>query len=62
VPLYGGASAVHRSYDDANCSARLACRVANGLPGSMMAFSWDRCVCSCHRLPWMSTWLRLIAT
>mmetsp|Transcript_27453 Transcript_27453/g.80439 ORF Transcript_27453/g.80439 Transcript_27453/m.80439 type:complete len:234 (+) Transcript_27453:1275-1976(+) len=41
VPLYGGATAVDRTYDDANCSARLACREANGLPGSMLSFSWD---------------------
>jgi len=41
VPIFGGATGVHRSYDDANCSARLACRVAAGLPGSMMAFSWE---------------------
>ena len=41
VPLFGGASRVHRSYDDANCSARLACREAAGLPGSMLRFSWD---------------------
>lgn len=41
VPLYCGATAVDRTYDDGNCSARLACRRALGLPGSMMEFSWD---------------------
>jgi dipeptidase len=41
VPLYGGAVAVHRSYDDGNCSARLACRQGLGLPGYMMSFDWD---------------------
>jgi len=41
VPLHGGATAVHRTYDDGNCSARLACRKELGLPGSMMDFSWD---------------------
>lgn len=41
VPLHGGATAVHHTYDDGNCSARLACRQELGLPGSMMDFSWD---------------------
>lgn len=41
VPLYGGATSVHRSYDDGNCSARVACRQELGLPGYMMEFSWD---------------------
>jgi dipeptidase len=41
IPLYGGATAVHRTYDDGNCSARLACRHALGLPGDMMNFSWE---------------------
>lgn len=41
VPLFGGATAVHRSYDDGNCSARLACRQGFGLPGYMMEFDWD---------------------
>lgn len=41
IPLYGGAVAVHRSYDDGNCSARLACRQGLGLPGYMMSFDWD---------------------
>lgn len=41
VPLYGGAVAVHRSYDDGNCSARLACRQGLGLPGYMMEFDWN---------------------
>jgi dipeptidase len=41
VPIFGGATRVDRTYDDGNCSARLACRQALGLPGSMMDFSWD---------------------
>lgn len=41
IPLYGGATALHRSYDDGNCSARVACRQELGLPGFMMEFSWD---------------------
>ena len=41
IPLYGGAVAVHRSYDDGNCSARVACRQDLGLPGYMMEFDWD---------------------
>jgi len=41
VPLYGGATRVHHTYDDGNCSARLACRKSLGLPGNMMEFSWD---------------------
>jgi len=41
VPLYGGAVAVHRSYDDGNCSARVACRQGLGLPGYMMEFNWN---------------------
>lgn len=41
VPLFGGASVVHRSYDDANCSARVRCREDAGLPGSMLQFSWE---------------------
>lgn len=40
VPLFGGATAVHRAYDDGNCSARLACRAALDLPGSVLTFSW----------------------
>lgn len=41
VPLYGGAVSVHRSYDDGNCSARVACRQGFKLPGYMMDFDWD---------------------
>ncbi len=41
VPLFGGATAVHRSYDDGNCSARVACRQSLGLPGYMMQFNWE---------------------
>lgn len=41
VPLFGGAIAVHRSYDDGNCSARVACRQELELPGYMMEFTWD---------------------
>jgi dipeptidase len=41
IPLFGGAVAVHRSYDDGNCSARVACRQEFGLPGYMMEFTWD---------------------
>lgn len=41
VPIHGGATAVDRTYDDGNCSARLACRQELGLSGSMMEFSWE---------------------
>ena len=34
IPIHGGASAVHPSYDDANCTQRDACRRAAGLPGT----------------------------
>ena len=40
VPLFGSATAVHRTYEDGNCSARLQCRQDLGLPGDMMNFSW----------------------
>jgi len=40
VPLFGGATALHVSYDDGNCSARLACRQQLNLPGSMLKFDW----------------------
>lgn len=32
---------MHRSYDDGNCSARVACRQELELPGVMMQFSWE---------------------
>jgi len=32
---------VDASYDDYNCSARLACRTGAGLPGAMLSFSWN---------------------
>ena len=41
IPVYGGASAVHPSYDDANCTGRDACRSAAKLPGTVTAFSMD---------------------
>ena len=41
IPLFGSVTQVHKTYDDGNCSARLACRKQLGLPGSMMQFSWD---------------------
>jgi len=41
VPLFGSATDLDVSYDDGNCSARLACRKEHGLPGSTMEFSWD---------------------
>jgi hypothetical protein len=41
VPLYGGATLVHRTYDDNNCSSRIACRIYNNLPGNMLNFSWE---------------------
>ena len=41
IPLFGGASRVHYSYEDKNCSARIKCRQQHGLPGSMLKFSWD---------------------
>jgi dipeptidase len=41
IPLHGGASAVHPSYDDFNCTARDACRRAAGLPGTVTNFSFD---------------------
>lgn len=39
IPLHGGASAVHSSYDDADCTARAACRRAHGLQGNVREFS-----------------------
>lgn len=56
VPLFGGATKVHRTYDDSNCSARLACRRALDLPGDMMHFSWEsafwvKSVCQDARMP-----------
>ena len=41
VPLFGGATNVDISYDDKNCSSRLACRQENLLPGSIMEFDWN---------------------
>jgi dipeptidase len=42
VPLYGGATTLDITYDDKNCSARLACRKDMfDLPGSMLEFSWE---------------------
>ncbi len=41
VPLFGGANNVDISYDDKNCSSRLACRQENVLPGSIMEFDWN---------------------
>ena len=41
VPLFGGATAVAPSFDDADCMARLACREQHGLKGSTLDFSWD---------------------
>lgn len=41
IPLHGGASAVHPSYDDFNCTQRDACRAAHGLPGTVTNFSFE---------------------
>lgn len=41
IPIHGGAARVDVSYDDANCTARAACRAAAKLPGSVLDFSWD---------------------
>ena len=41
IPVHGGAHAVLPSYDDFNCTARVACRAAAGLPGNVLNFSWD---------------------
>ena len=41
MPIYGGAITVHRSYDDGNCSARVACRQELGLPVSVLSVSYE---------------------
>lgn len=41
IPIHGGASSVHPSYDDANCTSRSVCREANGLTATVTKFSWD---------------------
>jgi len=41
IPIHGGASAVHPSYDDADCTARDACRRAHGLKGTVTDFSFE---------------------
>lgn len=41
IPIHGGASEVHPSYDDANCTQRDACRRAAGLPGTVTSFSLE---------------------
>ena len=40
IPVHGGASKVHASYDDA-ITGRRACRAAAGLPGQVTEFSFD---------------------
>ena len=40
IPVFGGASEVHPSYDDFNCTGRDACRVEAGLAGTVKEFSW----------------------
>lgn len=39
IPLHGGATTVHISYDDSFCMGRTRCRLEQGLPGSITAFS-----------------------
>lgn len=41
IPIHGGASAVHSSYDDSNCTGRDPCRVEMGLEGTVTNFSWN---------------------
>ena len=41
IPIHGGASKVHPSYDDYNCTGRDPCRAAAGLPGTIKNFSFD---------------------
>ena len=41
IPIHGGATAIHRSYDDHNCTGRSLCRAAAGLPGTVTELSFD---------------------
>ena len=41
IPVHGGASRVHPSYDDAECTGRDACRRASGLHGTVTEFSME---------------------
>ena len=41
IPIHGGASEVHPSYDDSDCTGRDACRIAKGLDGTVTSFSWS---------------------
>ena len=41
IPVHGGASEVHASYDDYNCTSRDACRRAHGLKGTVTEFSME---------------------
>jgi dipeptidase len=41
IPIHGGASEVHPSYDDFNCTQRDSCRAAHGLPGTVTNFSFE---------------------
>ena len=41
IPVHGGASRVHPSYDDAECTGRDACRRASGLHGTVTDFSME---------------------
>ena len=51
IPLHGGASALHHSYDDANCTARAACRRANHLPGNVRELPID----AARWIAWMAS-------
>jgi len=41
IPIHGGASEVHPSYDDFNCTGRDACRRQAQLPGTVTDFSLE---------------------
>ena len=41
IPVHGGATTLHPSYDDFNCTGRDACRAEAGLPGTVTDFSLD---------------------
>lgn len=41
VPLHGGATLVHASYDDQDCIGRSECRRLRGLPGTITDFSFN---------------------
>ncbi|KAJ1457988.1 peptidase family C69-domain-containing protein [Pelagophyceae sp. CCMP2097] len=41
IPLHGGATKVHSSYDDSDCTGRKQCRLDRGLPGTVTDFSLE---------------------